>query len=196
MKITAEPRSDQINADDFVGGARTFTIAKIEPGRAEKKYDISLAEVDGRYWRPPLTVLRLMIAAWGDEASNWIGQKVTLYRDPDVRFGSDLVGGVRISHMTNLPGNQALELPLAEKRGRRAMHTVQPLVEAPTQPRSTEAIAAFKAIGVTVEQLTAKLGGRTPDTWTDADIDGLSALFGDIQNRVTSVEVEFGGGES
>lgn len=37
MKITAEPRSDQWNADDFVGGARVFTIAGVKVGAAEQK---------------------------------------------------------------------------------------------------------------------------------------------------------------
>ena len=37
MKITAEPRSDQWNADDFIGGPRTFTVAGVKVGKAEQK---------------------------------------------------------------------------------------------------------------------------------------------------------------
>jgi hypothetical protein len=43
MKITAEPRSDQLNADDFIGGPRSFIIANVHEGKAEQKYDIELA---------------------------------------------------------------------------------------------------------------------------------------------------------
>lgn len=132
MKITAEPRSDQWNADDFIGGPRVFTIASVKPGTAEQKYDIELAEGQGRAWRPPLTVLRLLIAAWGDEASQWTGRRVELYRDESIRFRSDAVGGIRVSRMSDLPGNKTFTVKLTSTRGRRATHTVDPLPDAPT----------------------------------------------------------------
>jgi len=128
VKITAEPRSDQWNADDFVGGPRTFTIAGVKPGAAEQKYDVELVEGEGRVWRPPLTVLRLLIAAWGDDATVWVGRRVTLYRDPSIKFGRDAVGGIRVSHLSHI--DKPLTVALTETRGKRAAHTVQPLVEA------------------------------------------------------------------
>lgn len=132
MKITAEPRSDQWNADDFIGGPRTFTIAGVKAGTAEQKYDIELVEGQGRSWRPPLTVLRLLIAAWGDEAANWTGKKVTLYRDETVSFGPDAVGGIRVSNMSDLPtGNKPFTVKLTTKRGKRASYTVEPLAILP-----------------------------------------------------------------
>lgn len=129
MKVTAEPRSDQWNADDFVGSPRTFTIAGVKPGTAEQKYDIDLVEGEGRAWRPPLTMLRLLISAWGDEASEWIGRRVELYRDDSVRFGSDAVGGIRVSRMSHLPGNKPFEVKLTSSRGKRASVRVEPLPE-------------------------------------------------------------------
>lgn len=129
MKITTEPRSDQWNADDFIGGPRTFTIAGVKIGSAEQKYDIELVEGEGRSWRPPLTVLRLLVAAWGDDATTWVGRRVTLYRDPAIRFGKDAVGGIRVSHMSHLKDGKPLKIALTESRGKRAMHVVDPLPE-------------------------------------------------------------------
>src|SRR5699024_986080 len=60
-------RSDQINYEDFVGGSRVYTIAGVRVGTAEQKYDIGL-QGEERVWRPPLTVLRTLIACWGDDA--------------------------------------------------------------------------------------------------------------------------------
>ncbi len=132
MKITAEPRSDQWNADDFIGGPRTFTVAGVKVGTAEQKYDVELAEGGGRSWRPPLTVLRLLIAAWGDEAANWTGKRVTLYRDETVSFGPDAVGGIRVSNMSDLPtGDKPFTVKLTTKRGKRASFTVDPLPDTP-----------------------------------------------------------------
>jgi hypothetical protein len=135
MKITAEPRSDQWNADDFVGGPRTFTIAGVKVGAAEQKYDIELVEGDGRSWRPPLTMLRMLVAAWGDDSTQWTGHKVTLYRDDAVRFGADAVGGIRISHMSHLPGNKPMTVKLTESRGKRKPHRVDPLPDDPAAPK-------------------------------------------------------------
>ena len=129
MKITAEPRSDQWNADDFLGGARTFTIAGVKEGAAEQKYDIAL-EGETRAWRPPLTMIRVLLKAWGDESDEWAGRRVTLYQDPNVRFGRDTVGGIRISHLSHI-GDKPLNVKVTTTRGKRETVTVQPLKEAP-----------------------------------------------------------------
>jgi hypothetical protein len=142
MKITAEPRSDQWNADDFIGGPKTFTIAGVKVGTAEQKYDIELVEGQGRAWRPPLTMLRLLIAAWGDDATTWTGRRVMLYRDESIRFGPDTVGGIRIAKMSHLPGDKPLTVKLTSTRGKRASHTVEPLPDAPP-PITTEAAIEF-----------------------------------------------------
>lgn len=165
MKITAEPRSDQWNADDFIGGPRTFTVAGVKVGSAEQKYDIELVEGEGRFWRPPLTMLRLLIHAWGDEASQWVGRRVTLYRDPTVRFGSDAVGGIRISHMSDLPGGKPLTAMLTSTRGRRAKHTVDPLPAGP-QLIPAAKVAEFEqriAAAATVDEL--KVIGQDLTAW-------------------------------
>lgn len=133
MRITAEPRSDQWNADDFIGGPRTFTIAGVRLGSAEQKYDIELVEGEGRVWRPPLTMLRLLMAAWTDETDVWIGRRVTLHRDEKVRFGPDAVGGIRVSHMSDLPGGKKFATKVTVKRGKRDLVEVEPLQEVTQQ---------------------------------------------------------------
>jgi len=129
MKITAEPRSDQINADDLVGGPRIVTVSGVRPGTAEQKYDI-LLENETRVWRPPLTVLRLLIAAWGDEASAWTGRRAELYRDASVKFGSDAVSGIRVSRLSHL--DKPLNIALTSTRGKRTKHHVDPLPDSRT----------------------------------------------------------------
>jgi hypothetical protein len=36
-------------------------------------------------------VRRIIVAAWGAEASNYTGRKLTLYRDPEIKFGPEKV---------------------------------------------------------------------------------------------------------
>lgn len=143
MRITAEPRSDQWNADDFIGGPRTFTIAGVKPGSAEQKYDIELVEGEGRAWRPPLTMLRLLLAAWGDDATTWVGRRVTLFRDETIRFGPDAVGGIRVSHMSDLPGGKPFETKVTATRGKRTTVRALPLPDEP-QPITPDHMRVIK----------------------------------------------------
>lgn len=145
MKINTAPRSDQWNADDFIGGiSRTFTITDVQKGTADgARHDIHLAEGGGRVWRPPVTLLRLMAEAWGDESDEWIGKRVTLYKDPNVRYGADTPGGIRISHMSDLPGGRPLSVRLTKTRGHKQVFTVEPLPDLPASI-SAEQVADFQ----------------------------------------------------
>lgn len=139
------PRSDQTNAEDFLTGPRTVTIADVKKGSAEQPVDILLVEFPGRPFRPSKTVRRLLVAAWGPEASAYVGRRMTLYRDPSVRFGGADVGGIRVSHMSNL--DKPLSVALTVSRGKRQPYTVQPLKdtggagggEAPASPAKNRA---------------------------------------------------------
>lgn len=165
MKITAEPRSDQWNAEDFIGGPRTFTVAGVRGGTAEQKYDI-LLDGEERVWRPPLTVLRLLMAGWGDDSAAWIGRRVTLYNDPAIRFGKDLTGGIRISHMSNLPDGKPLRKSLQESRGKRKTHVIDPLPDAPTKPQLDPETAAK------VAALRAE--------WAEADVERRAVIEAEV----------------
>lgn len=123
---TIIPRSDQLNAEDLLAGPRTVTITGVEAGSSEQPVFIHLAEVEGRTFRPSKTVRRVLASAWGVEAAAWIGRSMTLYRDPDVKFGGEQVGGIRVSHLSHLDG--PLTLALTTTRGKRARTVVQPLV--------------------------------------------------------------------
>jgi hypothetical protein len=169
VKITAEPRSDQWNADDFLGGARTFTIAGAKKGEAEQPYDI-LLEGEARSWRPPLGMLRVLMQAWGDESDIWIGRRVTLYRDNSVRFGKEVLGGIRISHMSHI--EKPMNFKVTTARGRRETYTVQPLPDvAPPSVPARDWKAEADNLAGNVEALRnlymdAKANGATPDTLT------------------------------
>lgn len=132
---TIAPNSDQLDAIDLVSGPRTFTITKVDRGNAEQPVQIHLDEFP-RPWRPGKSMRRVLVAAWGPDAAQYVGRRVTLYCDATVKFGGEAVGGTRISHMSDLPGNKRLSVPLLISRGKSAMFTVEPLtIPAPTPAR-------------------------------------------------------------
>ncbi|WP_333571346.1 hypothetical protein [Sphingomonas sp.] len=144
MSAVIVAKSDQWNADDFAAGPRTFTIedVAIRPG-TEQPVQIKLAGSD-KFFRPCKTVSRVLVAAWGADANTYRGRSLTLYTDPGVTWGGMKVGGIRVSHMSDL--ERPLVIALQEKKGSRKMTTVQPLKEAP-RPQPAEDRAAKWAAG-------------------------------------------------
>lgn len=122
------PKSDQLDAVDLVSGPRTFTITNVSRGNAEQPFNFHLAEFP-RVWRPGKSMRRVIVAAWGPDATKYAGQRVTLYCDPSVQFGGEQVGGTRISHMSGI--DKPLRVPLLIKRGKSSTFTVQPLADEP-----------------------------------------------------------------
>lgn len=137
---TLAPRSDQINADDFITGSRTFTVEKVTAGTPEQPVEIHLAGLPGRPFKPSKTVRRLLVAAWGPEASVWTGRRMTLYRDPAVRFGGAEVGGIRVSHLSDI--DKRIQVALTVTRGKRQPFTIEPLAPMPDEIADFDAAIA------------------------------------------------------
>lgn len=129
MRKVIEPKSDQINAEDFLAGPKTYTIAgvDIKPGQ-EQPVNIYL-HGEKRAWRPCKSVCRLLVAAWGADASQYAGKSVTLYLDPKVKWGGMEVGGIRVSHMSHI--ERDMVMALTATRGKKVINTVKPLKDAP-----------------------------------------------------------------
>jgi hypothetical protein len=127
---TIVPKSDQLNSDDLIAGPRTFTVTEVRvKSTTEQPVDIHLAESPGKPFRPSKTVLRVLITAWGKEGDDYVGRRMTLYRDDEVKWAGQEVGGIRVSALSHI--NKPIKLALTETRGKKKNHTVQPLPDAP-----------------------------------------------------------------
>lgn len=131
-------KSDQLNADDLIAGPRTFTVAEVRQGDADQPVSIFLKEWPGnRPFKPSKTVTRILSAAWGIDSDDWPpNARMTLFRDPKVKWGGQEVGGIRVSHLSHIDG--PLKLALAESKGKKSLHTIHPLPDAP-KPHPNEA---------------------------------------------------------
>lgn len=196
ISTAAAPRSDQLNADDLIGGPQLVTITEVRKGNDEQPVEIVTKEFGpGRPYKPGKSMIRVLIAAWGKEASAYTGRRLMLYRDPDIRFGKDTVGGIRISAMSHI--DSRLTLALTVTRGRRAPFTVDPLPDAPAgpqphpkQPTAASIVKAFEAMGVTVQQLELRVGADR-EAWTEEDVDKLAGIGRAIKAGETTTHEEF-----
>ena len=126
------PKSDQLNADDLIAGPRTIRISAVKSGSAEQPIIVHYEGDNGRPYKPGKSMRRILVAMWGSESDAYIGKRLTLFREPGIRFGSDEVGGIRISHADI---DRPLVLALTEKRGKRSQYRVEPLAkEQPKKP--------------------------------------------------------------
>lgn len=153
------PRSDQINADDLIGGPATYTIREVINGKAEQPFDFLLIETD-RAYRPSKTMRRVIVAAWGPQTSAYAGRRLTLYREPSIKFGGQTVGGIRISQMSHINGK--CEVWAQTTRGKRERFTVEPL---PDSAPATRDYPAEVDSATTVDECSAlwRHAGETGD---------------------------------
>lgn len=133
MRPTIIPKSDQLNADDLLSGPMTIRITgvTVRPG-TEQPVSIFYEGDKGKPYKCCKSMARVMVSAWGADAKLYIGRSMTLYRDPRVKWGGMEVGGIRISHMSDITG--PLTLALTETKQSRKPFTVKLLSAEPKRP--------------------------------------------------------------
>jgi len=133
---TTAPKSDQQNAEDYIGGPRTVTVESVSKGSTEQPVEVHLVEFPGRPFKPSKTVRRILVAAWGKDSTPWAGRRMTLYCDPTIKFGGQEVGGIRVSHLSGIDRRLTLNLTVA--KGKRAPHVIEPLPDIAPEPTAEQ----------------------------------------------------------
>lgn len=192
MLSTIVPKSDQLNADDLIGRDMTIRITdvKIRAGQ-EQPVSISFEGDGGKPYKPCKSMCRVMVAAWGPDAANYKGRSMTLRRDPTVTWAGLEVGGIRISHMSDI--DSAMTMALTMTKAKKKPFTVKPLATptAPAQDKREGAppVAATPAAGAaTTDAPQASPSVATADSSlddavvpTDASTPTDSELVADIE---------------
>ncbi|MFH5879784.1 hypothetical protein [Arthrobacter sp. NA-172] len=125
---TIVPKSDQLNSDDLVTGPVTVTITEVRAGNAEQPVSILLAEFPGRPYKPSKSMRRVLVQGWGSDGDAYTDRRLTLFRNPEIKFGGDQVGGIEIAAMSHIP--KRLSVSLMVTRGKRKPFSVDPLLDA------------------------------------------------------------------
>jgi hypothetical protein len=144
VSATIVAKSDQLNADDLVGGKEPV-VQVTHVAKVTGEQPVVIAITGGHQpWKPCKTMRRVLVATWGADASQWVGRWMQLYRDDTVKWSNVPVGGIRIKAMSHIP--KRVTLSLAETKGKKVMHTIE-ILKPPTQgPQSLEDhCAAFDA---------------------------------------------------
>ena len=124
LRDTVQPKSDQLNADDLLSGAVTIKVTAVTRGDGEQPISIHYDD-GGRPYKPCKSMRRVLIHAWGDDGRQWVGKSMTLYCDPEVKFGGVKVGGIRISHLSDI--ERTMDIALTATRGKRTPYRIEVL---------------------------------------------------------------------
>lgn len=117
MSKTIAPKTDQLNADDFIGGPRDITITVVKGANdPQQPVSIYFEGDNGKPYKPCLSMRRVMVKSWGINAIEYVGRSMTLFCDPNVSFGGAKVGGIRISHMSHIKEDFVMALTMSKAR--------------------------------------------------------------------------------
>ena len=185
LRDTIIPKSDQLNADDFMAGPGTYRITGVaRTGDPEQPLAVRL-EGQERHYKPNKSMRRLLIEAWGDNGKRWIDQSLTLFRDETVKFNGQ-PGGIRISNISGIKESLSIWLPVS--RTKKILYTVHPMPPledrpsqaAPTVERASAPLpplispaqhkrleALIKESGVPRERIKTWLARSHPDAYPD-----------------------------
>ncbi len=125
LSDTIIPKSTQLNADQLLGGPITITVTEVKRGSDDQPIAIHYEGDDGRPYLPCKTCRKVLIFAWGDDGRQWSGRSMTLYNNPDVKFGGVKVGGIRISHLSHV--ERDIALALTATKGKKESYVIKRL---------------------------------------------------------------------
>ena len=175
IRAAIQPRSDQLNYEDFVSGPAVLTIERTEDYKDEKgqaRVAIHMVEYPGRPFKASKTNLKLLAIAWGDDDTDWPGRRVQLSADPTVTFGGKAVGGICVTALSHLPQRFTAKLSVA--RGKKKEFPVEPLPDFPPIPsfRTEDDARAYwikrRDEGATPDELAA-IQNAAPTTPTNEE---------------------------
>jgi hypothetical protein len=127
MTSVIQPKSDQLNFDDFCGGKTlTIKITKVSKVSGEQPILINYENDGGKPWKPCKSMCRVLVNCWGGQGQSYVGKSLTLYGDPTVKWAGMEVGGIRISHLSDIPAERVMALTTSKSN--RKPFTVKPLV--------------------------------------------------------------------
>jgi len=189
LTSTIAAKSDQLNADDLIGGSITVSIAGVRGVAGDQPIAVDI--VGHKPYMPCKSMRRVMVALWGADGKTYEGRRFTLFSDPAVTWGGMAVGGIRISHMSHI--EKATTIVLAASKKTKKPFTVQPLTDAAPKA-ANEWDTFFYSAGITMAQFKEYMDSIGMPSLRDLDVDARNEILANPQKYGAAVRA-FGGVE-
>ena len=167
LRDTIVPKSDQLNAEQLIGKPMTITVTEVRRSvDGDQPLAIHYNGDQGRPYKPCKSMRKVLIFAWGDDGREWVGKSMTLYCDPNVKWGGVKVGGIRISHLSHVEADLALSLTAT--KGKKEPVIIKRLAAQKPKQQPADTPATDDSIGFDVAAVSAAL--------ESAALNGMDAL--------------------
>lgn len=154
LSKTIIPKSDQLNADDLISGAKTIKIRDIKAGADDTQpVNIYFYGDNNKPFKPCKSVRRILVQLWGADGTQYIGRRITLFRDDSVKWAGVEIGGIRVSHASHIEATTRILVTTAKNKRTPQTIDVLPLVLINDIDGAKTAIKEKKT---TIEKLIAK----------------------------------------
>ena len=126
LSKTIIPKSDQLNADDLIAGAKIIKIRDIKGGSDEAQpVNIYFHGDNNKPFKPCKSVRRILVQLWGADGLQYIGRRLTIFRDDSVKWAGVEIGGIRISHASHI--ENATRVLVTTAKNKRTPMTIEVL---------------------------------------------------------------------
>ena len=183
LKDTIVAKSSQLNADDLLSGARTITVTAVKRSNSpDQPVDIFFTGDEGKPYKPCKSMRKVLVFAWGDDGREWVGRSMTLFHDHSVMWGGVKVGGIRISHLSDIERDIAISLTAT--KGKKAPVTIKKLTAQKQQPKQEDPAPQFSKEEITAcKRFLMEEAKRGTDAlkaaWTDTTAELRAAIAPD-----------------
>lgn len=184
MNSTITPKSDQMNADDFIGkGSMTIKITDVKVGgSAEQPVSIFFEGDNGKPYKACKSMRRVLVYAWGNDSKSYIGRSMTLFRDEKVKWAGTDVGGIRISHLSHI--TEPMTMALSASKGNRKPYTVKPLEIEKEIVYTLEEMEKLLNESSDMKVLTATFNSIIKTKSGIENLDRLKVLAGEVKKKL------------
>lgn len=183
------PKSDQLNADDLVSSPKNITITGVKVSvSGEQRIHVHYQNDEGKPWKPSKGMARIVAQLFGDDPDRWMGQSLTLYRNPDVKYAGEAVGGIWISHATGLEKPQKMMITVAKSK--RVPHTVYPFVHQQVAASQVDHDLMLKTIAQSLKNAALKGSAALAAYWNTVTADYRNDKMVAFYNAQSSVAAE------
>jgi hypothetical protein len=187
---TIIPKSDQLNADDLIIRPLTIRVTKVIVKVSDQPVIIHYENDGGKPFKPAKSMRRVLAIVWGTDGDKYAGKSMTLYNDPTVKWAGADVGGIRISHMSDMD-DQVKKIPLTISRGKKILYTVERLnIKEKTVLSSDDFEFFYKKMNEskTIEELNSVASEMKSKDYADCDAKtNLLTKFNDVKKLLNEV---------
>lgn len=185
LSATIVPKSDQLNADDLIAGPRVIKVTRVALMADEQPIAIHYEGGDGKPYKPCKSMRRALIHCWGSDGNAYVGRRMALFLDPKVTFGKDAVGGIRISHLSDI--DREMVFALTVTRGSRKPYSVKPL---PAEAKSQASKAAAGQPAATLDDRAKAFLRRVSEAQDEERLRAIGAAAAGLRKDLEASDPE------